>query len=252
MSRTPYQPYGIGIYRREVSVEIGDGVAVGEVIDDFHHFRATIRHAGHIVTDVEGEAVRYPWATCAEATEPLRKLIGTRLERDVRAPGRNTDWRAQCTHLFDAASVAIARAGRGAGDVVYRIAVPDRVEERSVVELTRDGDPLLRWELDGSEIKSPQPFAGRSLFGLAKWALAALDPELAEATLVLQRACVISGGRTLDLEQIERADVVNPRPDGKCHTYTEGVMERGLRMVGTVRNLTDVEDIRRASLESVD
>jgi hypothetical protein len=255
-ARTPYVPYGQGVYRREVSVRIpATGVAVGEVIDDFHHFRATVRHDGRAVIEVQGESVRYPWATCAGAVAPLKRLSGMSLAGagSLRAAGRHTAWRSQCTHLFDAAAIAIARSARRAGPITYRIAAPDAEGGRSRIELERDGRALLAWSLEGLEITAPEPYAGHRLRGgaFADWAEAELDPELAEAVLVLHRAATISGARMIDLERIERADLVLPHnPMGQCHTYTPGTVEQGLRMRGSVRNLTGIADIRRASLDA--
>lgn len=250
---TPYVPYGSGVYRREVSVRVpGPGVAIGEVIDDFHHFRATVQHDGSRVVDAIGEALRYPWATCAGATVPLRRLAGMSLagSGSLRAAAAHTSWRAQCTHLFDAAAIAIARSARGVGPVTYRIALPDLRGGRGRIELERDGRALLAWDLDGLRLTGPEPFTGRLLRGggLADWAESELDPELAEAVLVLHRAATISGARAIDLERIDRADGVLPRnPMGQCHTYTPGIVEHGWRMRGSVRNLSDVDDIRSAS-----
>jgi hypothetical protein len=253
VDRTPYVPYGQGVYRREVSVAFpASDLAVGEVIDDFHHFRAQIRHDGRELLEVRGETPRYPWATCAGASVPLQRLVGMPLEGagSLRAAASYTPWRAQCTHLFDAAAIAIARTSRSAGPVTYRITAPDCVDSRGRIELARDAEPLLAWELDGLCITSPEPFAGHLLRGgsFADWAESTLDPELAEAVLVLQRAATISGARRIDLERIDRADLVLPQnPMGQCHTYTPGIVERGFRMYGSVRNLTAVEDIRSAS-----
>jgi hypothetical protein len=251
--RTPYVPYGQGVYRREVSARMpGPGVAVGEVIDDFHHFRATVRHDGERVVEALGEALRHPWTTCAGADVPLRRLAGMPLAGagSLRAAARHTPWRAQCTHLFDAAALAIARTARSAGAVTYRIALPDLREGRGSIRLERDGRLLLEWQLDGVRITAPPPFGGHSLRGggFADWAEAELDPELAEAVLVLQRAATIAPARSLDLESIDRADRVQPNPMGQCHTYTPGIAERGWRVRGSVRNLTAVEDIRSESL----
>jgi len=241
------------VYRREVRVEVpAADLAIGEVIDDFHHFRAEIRHDGRSVLGVRGEAPRYPWATCVGATLPLQRLMGMPLAGggSIRAAAAYTSWRAQCTHLFDAAAIAIARTSRGAGPVTYRIAAPDCPDGRGRIELERDGGALLDWEFEGLRITAPEAFAGQLLRGgaFADWAESNLDPELAEAVLVLQRAVTISGARRLDLERIERADLVLPQnPMGQCHTYTPGIAEQGFRMFGSVRNWTEADDLRRAS-----
>ena len=250
-ARIPYQPFGTAIYRREMRASLGEGVAVGEIIDDFHHFRATLHHDGTRITGIRGEAVRYPWTTCPGADQPLRRLVGLRLESSLRAPGRHTPQRAQCTHLFDAACLAAARVARGVGSVVYAISVPDRVDGRTRVATSRDGSPVFAWDVVEAEIAGPDPFTGRSIgSGFAQWAEAALDPDTAEAALLTQRACVIAGGRTMDLEGVPRAALVQPNPMGKCHTYQPDTVEKGDRVVGSIRNLTHETDILAASLAS--
>ncbi len=249
--QTPYRPYGTAVYRRLLDAQLSPGRAEGELIDDFHHFRAWITHDGERVTGAGGAAPRHPWATCAEAVGPLRALVGAPLARlgSMRAPAAYTDRRRQCTHLFDAATLALARVARDAGDVSYRIAVPDAIDGRTRAELCRDGEALLLWDIRDRVIETPGPFAGRRLgAGLADWAESELDASLAEAVLVLQRACTIAGGRRMDLEAYPGAAAVQPNPMGQCHTYQPGTVERGARMRGSVRDLTDVEDLRAASL----
>jgi hypothetical protein len=249
---TPYQPYGSGVYRRELGARrLADGRVEGELIDDFHHFRARIRHDGERVQEIEGEAPRHPWSTCPGAIAVLQDLVGMPLEGagSMRATARYTDKRQHCTHLLDAAAIAIASAARGSVEVTYRIAVPDLVEGRSNVELARNGQTFLVWEIADGVIRAPAPFAGHGLRGgLADWAESELDPALAEAVLVLQRACTIAGGRRIDLETFASAGAVRPNPLGQCHTYQPGTLEHADRVLGSVRNLTHVEDLHLASL----
>ena len=277
LTRTPYRPYGTAIYRRAVTVEVEEGYAVGELIDDFHHFRAVVHHDGARVTNVSGEALRYPWATCAGSTEPLRRLVGTPLEPSLRGPGRHTSARTQCTHLFDAAALAIARLARGAGSVAYAMAIPDRMDGRTRAEIARDGEALFAWELEAGDVVGPSLWVGshprvgsdyregsgprvgsdrgprRSLGGgFADWVESEFDAATAEAAMLLQRACIISSGRSIDLEARERADSAPPHPMGVCHTFTPGIVEGSFRMVGSIRNLTDAKDLRAASLDEGD
>ncbi|MBW1883115.1 MAG: DUF2889 domain-containing protein [Deltaproteobacteria bacterium] len=241
--RVPYQPHGSAIYRREMSVRPTEDGAVGEIVDDFHHFRARVTCDGDTVRDVIAESVRPPWSTCAEAEVEIKRLGGMRLDRSLRAAGRHTPVRAQCTHMFDAAALAIARLARPPADVTYSIAIPDRIDGRTRASLARDGEPVLDWELLDNEIVGPGPFAGRRIVGrqLADWAEASLDDDGIEATLLLQRACVISEGRRIDLEAYSRAQDVPGGPVGACHTYAPGNLERAVRVVGSVRNLTQVQ-----------
>ena len=252
-AHTPYQPYGTGIFRRRLAVwneEAAQGeLTISELIDDFHHFRARIHHDAGVIIGISGEAPRYPWTTCTGAFRALDDLIGKPLERSYRGASRHTVLNTHCSHLFDAACLAISRAARGAGPVVYEIAVPDRIDQRTRPTLDRDGVRLFEWELDEFTILSPPPFAGVSSYGgFGDWAESTLEPDLAEAAILMQRACVISGGRLYDIDRQKSADVVEPKPMGKCHTYTPGRVHTAQRMVGSIRNLTHESDIVAASL----
>ena len=240
------------IYCREIHVTTGPRRAVGELIDDFHHFRATIEHDGSRIRTVKGEALRIPWQTCGGAVDPLRRLEGQLLAPTTRGVGRLTPTHLQCTHLYDAACIAAARAGRQAASVVYRILVPDRVDGQTHVTLHRDSEPLLDWHLDGFTITGPEPFRGRALFGdnFPDWAERHLDVESAEAALALARACMISSGRAMHLDDCARAIDVPGTKIGVCHTYSETHGAQSFRMVGSARALADASDVRRASLDS--
>ncbi|MAG29452.1 MAG: hypothetical protein CL908_01005 [Deltaproteobacteria bacterium] len=241
-SRTPYQEYGTAIYRREMSVQLTSDGAIGEMVDDLHHFRVRVVCDGKIVDGVSAESVRPPWSTCSEAEAEIGKLKGMPLDPSLRAAGRFTPIRPQCTHMFDAAALAIARLGRRLGDVTYSIAIPDRVEGKTRASVKRDGEPCLEWVLSGNGIEGPAPFAGRGIIGhqLADWAGETLDEDTVEAVLLLQRACMISQGRVIDLESYRWARDVPGGPVGACHTYSNDNLERASRVVGSVRNLTHI------------
>lgn len=230
---------------------VEDGSAVGELIDDFHHFCATIEHDGHRITRVAGEGLRIPWETCAGAGDPLRGLEGAPLETSIRAVARHAPSRLQCTHLYDAACIAAARAGRGAPSVVYRAIVPDRVEGRTRATLARDGREILAWDLEGYTIVAPDPFRGRALMGggLAAWAEGAFDADTAEAVLLLNRASIFASGRGMDLDDAPRAIDVPGTSLGVCHTYSEAHGPVSYRVVGSARHIADADDARRASLK---
>ena len=78
---TPTTPPGR--FCREIHVTVTPRRAVGELIDDFHHFRATIDHDGKRVTSVVGEALRIPWQTCGGAVNPVRGLAGAAAHVDL-------------------------------------------------------------------------------------------------------------------------------------------------------------------------
>lgn len=239
------------VYCREIHVTTEPRRAVGELIDDFHHFRATIEHDGQQILVAKGEALRIPWETCGGAVDPLRLLEGRLLAPTTRGIGRQTPTSLQCTHLYDAACIAAARAGRGAASVVYRILVPDRTDGKTHVTLHRDGEPMLDWHLDGFTISGPGPFTGRALFGdnFPGWAEQNLDVETSEAALAVARACMISSGRAMHLDDCPRAIDVPGTRMGVCHTYSETHGARSFRVVGSARALADAGDVRHASLD---
>ena len=67
-------------YRRRIRLLRIDSVTVwGGLEDDFHHFEVTLTHDGHQVTQIEMEALRWPWATCPDAGANLALLVGMEL-----------------------------------------------------------------------------------------------------------------------------------------------------------------------------
>jgi len=133
--------------------------------------------------------------------------------------------------------VAHAAAGRASRE--YRCAVWGAPGDVTTATLERDGEPLLRWRLDGMTIRSAAPFDGRSLKGsFQSWAEAELDPDLAEAAIVLRRAAYISPVRFFDLDRYERPGDVTPI-GGQCFTYTDGNAQRAERQIGSLRDYTD-------------
>ncbi len=47
-------------YRRKTIAEAGQFETVAAMEDDFHHFAVRLRHDGRHVTELHGEAVRFP------------------------------------------------------------------------------------------------------------------------------------------------------------------------------------------------
>jgi len=232
--------YGSGVYRRRIRLGAEDGLVRGSLVDDFHDFTVRLAHDGVRISKIEGAARRIPWATCPAAALPLALLEGMPLTRSLRSIARHTDPRAQCTHLFDLASLAVSLAASGAAARLYQLAVPDRVGARTQATLSRDGLPVLRWQIDGARIEDPPPFAGRSLAGggFLDWAEATLDTDLAEAAQVLRRAAVISYGRRFDFDRVPDARTFQNQAGGACFTFHPERVAEGLRIVGNVRDWT--------------
>jgi len=231
--------YGSGIYRRRIEIRVGEGLVRGELEDDFHRFGAAVRHDGRRVLEARGSATRFPWTTCAEAASLLPQLAGLALTRSLCAIARAREPRAHCTHLFDLASLLVARAAAGGGDRIYEVEVPDLREGRTRARLWRDGAPLLDFEVRGLELDGPPPFGGRRLAGgFAQWAEAELEADLAEAAQVLRRAVLIAGGRRFDMERMESAVPFASLTRGACYSFQPARVARALRKRGSVRDFS--------------
>ena len=225
-------------YRRRIElVTVSPEVVQGELEDDFHHFRVRITHDGAKVTALEGTAVRHPWSTCPAALAPLRSLVGAPVTADATAHSTHGDARTSCTHWFDLAGLAIAQAGSGRVRRRYEMTVPDRGEcGRTTAHLSRDGEALLDWEVDTQTILDPEPFTRQTMGrGFLAWANGRFDPETAEAVIALRRACRISLGRLMDLDDYDTADEVGHGMENTCHTFSTGVMATAVRMKGSSR-----------------
>ena len=147
---------------------------------------------------------------------------------------RVTNASEQCTHLMDLAGLAIAAAARSITRRWYDIAVPQRIDERTLATLDRDGARLLSWELLNTTIAGPAPFQGVSLReGMAAWALAHLSEEEAEAALILRRCALISLGRAKNLDA-----QVHAEPTGRCFVQQPERAALGLRNVGSIVDFT--------------
>lgn len=228
----------VGAYRRRIDlITTSPSVVSGELEDSFHHFRVSIAHDGGRVTAVDGEAVRHPWSTCPDALAPLRSLVGAPITSDATAHGEHADARATCTHWFDLAGLAMAQAGAGRHHRRYEMTVGERDRRgRATAQLSRDGQPVLDWEVDVASVAGPEPYTGQDMGrGFLAWANATLDPDTAEAAIVLRRACRTSLGLLMDLDDYATAAEVGHGMENTCHTFSTGVMDVALRMRGSTR-----------------
>jgi Protein of unknown function (DUF2889) len=236
-------PFPSGSYRRRLRIVTeDDGVVVGALEDDFHYFTVRLGYDGERVLAVDAESRRWPWTTCPGAAAPLRALVGMPLSRRCLAVGDWTDPRRNCTHMFDLAGLAVAHAARGGPPGTarqYDVAIPAGAQAggRHEVRLWRDGEPTLRWVLDGRACVDPPPYSTtRWRGGFLRWADRTLPPDDAEAAIVLRRACDIGMGRGMDLDAVPRALDLLDVQGAICHTMQPGVVEVSLRNRGTTRD----------------
>ena len=231
-----------GLHRKIRIVTRGSAATGGEaravVEDDFHHFRVGLTHAGGVITTTLAQSPRHPFSTCPLAADRLHDLIGKPLSPIAQAVYGATDAATQCTHMLELAGLAAAAAARDIPRRTYEITTPDRTQDRTEPRLKRDGQDLLAWTVEGQIILGPPPFCDVSLRqGFARWALAKLDPDLAEAALVLRRGVTISIGRTRDLDAEPTA-----RPLARCFTEQPERAPSALRMKGSAQEFTGREE----------
>ncbi|HUF85367.1 MAG TPA: DUF2889 domain-containing protein [Acidimicrobiia bacterium] len=249
-------PFRDGSYRRRIRlVSPEPGVVEGGLEDDFHHFEVTLHHDGERVLDVDASSVRWPWTTCPAAAGPLRALAGMALSERCLAVGEHTDPKANCTHMFDLAGLAVAHAARGGERRQYDAEVPFGAVAKagSVVRLWRDGELALEWTFEGRQlgagtgtvrpIVDPPSFADAPWKGgFFQWADTTLPVEEAEAAIVLRRACEIGLGRGMDLDGVDRADELADLMRGVCYTMQPAVIGTSLRNKGTIRDFSSSPD----------
>jgi Protein of unknown function (DUF2889) len=232
-------------YRRAVRLvahpadDDGLQTVVADLDDDFHRFRVTLRHDGRRVVSVEGEGIRFPWSTCPDAAVPLRALEGAPLSVRATAAADHANPKATCTHMFDLAALAMAHAGAGrAGTRLYEAEIPKRERGHTRARLWRDGELVLDWTVDDrngvldAPPYSDAPWQG----GFMQWVDANLEPDAAEAAIVLRRAVTIGHGRGMDLDVYDRAEEIAPMMNAICFTFQSPQVEVALRHRGATRD----------------
>lgn len=177
-----------------------------------HHFEVELEHAEGRVVAVEGRAVRAPWSICPGALAELQRLVGAPVGEPWRVD-RPDDF---CTHQLDLASLTVRFAGSGVDHRRLDVTVSEWSGPTTTAELAVDGELGLRWEVEGGNIVSPEPYAGRSLgSGFGSWANAALSPGELELAIVLRRATSMRHARGFDMDVYERLDE-SGLPPGSC------------------------------------
>ena len=222
-----------------------DGAVVGWLEDDFHHFGVTIEHRDGVMTDIRAVAARAPFTTCPAAGLELRGMIGHHLEMRSTEIGRMVSMRQQCTHMFDLAGLAMAHAAAGRDHRRYEALVEDReivawekglrrLLGAGTARLLRDGEEVLRWEVDRRMITGPGAWAGQPLVEGFRERTEAMGIEDAEAATVLRRAVMVAAGRTLDPDLYTTAR--DRGQSGVCYTFLEENRDSGLRNIGSTLN----------------
>lgn len=238
----PNPNYGTGCYRRRIRLIPEDGAVLAMLDDTNHAMWARIFHDGSKVTGTEGETIRAPNSNCPFAYKALQELIDLPLgmpRSDLYAEGRPI---RNCTHMFDAAALAIKYGGRFERMRVYDVMVPDQKYGPVVAEVAIDGRQVLRWKVHGptllefEETHGPVPI----MKGFTRWAVEALEGELLEAAFVLQPAYFVSSARNFIVDQMKDLPITRlPELTGACYAYQPERIEEGMQVIGNVRDFTD-------------
>ncbi|MEM9463813.1 MAG: DUF2889 domain-containing protein [Actinomycetota bacterium] len=250
-SRAGERPWGDGVYRRRIDLRrVAPNRIVGELEDDFHHFAVAVEHDDTMVTGVSAEGIRHPWDVCAEADRPIQTIVGVRLADRPSVLG-TLDARANCTHLFDLAGLAVAHAARAVDERRFEAEVTDPDGDGArLARLWVDDAPALEWQLRQREVVGPDRWRGVPLWkGFMRWALAELGTPTAEAAIVLRRAIDISRGRMQDLDDYRSNAELAGFMTGVCHAFTPENRERGVRLTGSARDFTDRPELLLADFD---
>jgi hypothetical protein len=245
-------PYGEGTYRRRIFLQrLSPTVVQVDLEDDFHRFELKLVHDQKVVITIEAGGERYPWSTCPAAAGPLRALEGMELSRTLGSVAKVADPRANCTHMFDLAMIAIMHAAAKRETRQYDVTCPDWQDQRSTVTLDVDGERALEWEIQEHEIVSPAPYAGQRIAAgsFLRWARTDLDEEDAERAFVLWRGCMIAWGRIMDLDDTARASDLLSWTGGNCYSFSEEIAVDGMRQKESRLDFTDAPGALLADLE---
>lgn len=239
----PLNPhYGTGCFRRAIRLWRIDAGTVGAAVEDEPHaFSMRLSHDRERVTGVSAEAVRFPLTTCPGATGALESIIGAPLDPRMGMLKQHADPRANCTHLFDLAGLAVALAARGEARREYLVEIPDMIEGRHEARLERDGGRVLTWEIHQGTIEAPEPYAGRQVLGgFSRWALDALAGDTLEYALVLARGYFVGLSRIYDMEKTPPGPASqDPMPSGVCWSYTSPRAEQAYRVPGNRKDFSE-------------
>ena len=218
---TPYPTWPPGLWRRIILQPGRSGHLSwigGALEDDMHRFHMRFDHADGRIIRASAQALRHPWSACPGAAP----LIAGELTGALLADVARRDPAQHCTHLYDLAVVMAAHA-EDTEPTRFDMRVADRVDEHTTAALEENGEESLRWQLDGTVITGPGPYAGRDLRKLSQWKQD-LPLRDAERATILRRAVFISGGRQFVAPATEHAAQqgpmrMGPMRMGVCFNY---------------------------------
>jgi hypothetical protein len=257
------------IFRRRLIALAEDGRVVAGVEDTQHHYRVVVEHDGRRLSAVQGQALRVPFNTCAGALARLQDLVGLPIGSGASDPGpaarlHGLEPAQHCTHLLELALFAAAQAARG-GYRQYDIVIPERtdwtpfeveqgqvcpkpIEGRTSAELSRNGRPVLSWQIDGETIHG-DGFDGIAVRDAARWVRAqGGDDDLNEAVRFLRRGIHVATGSMVPWHLLPRASNMARVSAGACHVYQPERIAQGERDPHSRRDFSASADALLADL----
>lgn len=237
----PLNPdYGKGIYRRSILLCNQDGKTTAELEDNNHALRILLIHNRKVVKGISAETIRVPNNTCDGSVNLLQDLVGARLSASPRAIIGYTKRRANCTHLYDLAVLAVSQAWRGETRRRYDIEIPDEVEGVTTSNVRRNGQMVLRWTLKNNVIQSPRLFRGlHAVQGIRPWLEKNLEGDELEAALTLQQGHFVAQSRIFNLNAIAGHRLEeDTMMEGVCYAYGPGIIKKGYCLANTVKDFT--------------
>jgi len=237
----PLNPdYGRGIYRRSILLRNQNGQTTAELEDNNHALRILLTHNREVVKNISAETIRVPNNTCDGAVNLLQDLVGARLSASPRAIIGYTKRRANCTHLYDLAVLAVSQAWRGENRRRYDIEIPDEVEGLTTSIVRRNGQTVLTWTLKNNVIQSPRLFSGlHAVQGMRPWLEKNLDGDELEAALTLHQGHFVAQSRIYNLNAIAGHRLAeDTMMEGVCYAYRPGIIEKGYCLANAVKDFT--------------
>ncbi|MGK0499082.1 MAG: hypothetical protein ACJAYG_000713 [Oceanicoccus sp.] len=233
--------YGDGVLRRRIRLTGFADRVVAELEDNYHAFHFQLIHNAETITDIKVQTHRVPFNTCAGAVEPLRDLIGIKLNSSTKDITRQVSPKANCTHLFDLSMLAIAHCRRGEVVTTYDVTVTDENGKPGQTSVYRDGEQILQFITHNWQILQPAELAGKPLHkGFTRWANELYSGDLKEALMVLQKGYFISQARAYDLEKLAGLPASTNTPMlGACYSFSRPIVEQAIRTGNNIRDFSD-------------
>jgi hypothetical protein len=216
-------------YRRRIRITPSAGAARAELEDDYHHMAVTLRHENGIVTEAIAEQTRAPWTTCPGAIAQLAHDFNGVLLADIP---RSKDVKLRnCTHLHDLATLAADHA-RDERLIEYDMFVSDPILDRRLIELRKNGSPVMQWVEQNGRLVSSAAMNGLTILHLNDW-IRTLTSEEQEYARLLRWGARIAYGRLIPLEQQSDATTMPL----SCYTFQPHISV-GARRIGVIRDFS--------------